>query len=122
MKQPFDWSRPVAYSEERKRQFHLHARGRLRALADALKLSADSYELRSNPGGIAMSGEITLHTERVYVQVLQACVGVGWGVLVRTCKGRQDHTGGANHWLPLDALNDTATLSRYVRKVMERAP
>jgi hypothetical protein len=68
----FDFTLPVAYDASRKRRFHRQVRQRLKHLAEELGWPPDSYDLRSNPGGIAVSGEITLHHERVYVQVSQS--------------------------------------------------
>ncbi len=93
------------------------ARARLRQLAAALKLPPGSFDLRSNLAGIAVSGEVTLHHDAVYVQVSQSCMGVGMGVLFRACRGRRDYTGGRNHWLPLAALDDIPALGVRVRTV-----
>lgn len=114
----FDFAKPVDYNEERKRRFHSQGRAKLRALAKALALPADSYDIRSNKGGIAVSGEITLHHDQVYVQILQPCLGGGMGVLIRKCNGRKDYTGGRNHWLPLNRLADVNVLARYVRTIV----
>jgi hypothetical protein len=46
-----------------------------RQLATALRLRAGSFDLRSNKAGIAMSGEVTLHHARVYIQVSQPAFG-----------------------------------------------
>jgi hypothetical protein len=64
-----NWYLTCAYAPEQKRRFHTQARARLRRLAAALGFSSSSCDLRSNLAGIAVSGEITLHHERVYVQV-----------------------------------------------------
>jgi hypothetical protein len=56
----FDFPKPVAYDGEAKRAFHKHARRRLKQLADALGLAPQNYDLRSNAGGIAVSGEVTI--------------------------------------------------------------
>src|SRR5262245_42343824 len=64
----FDFRKPVPYDGEAKRAFHNHARRRLKELADALGLAPQSYDLRSNAGGIAVSGEVTMHADHVYVQ------------------------------------------------------
>jgi hypothetical protein len=114
----FDWSTSVAYNAQRKASFHATARARLRKLATELGLPNGSYEIRSNQGGIAVSGEATLHHEKIYVQVLQSCLGRGMGILIRKCNGRKDYTGGRNHWLPLNRLDDIAALARYVRTVL----
>lgn len=65
----FNFRKSVAYDDEAKRKFHDHARRQLRKLAAALGLPAGSYDLRSNHAGIAVSGEITLRAEHLYVQV-----------------------------------------------------
>ena len=63
----FDFRRPVSYDPEAKRLFHILTRRQLLALAVALGLGECDYDLRSNQAGIAVSGEITLHADRLYV-------------------------------------------------------
>ncbi len=89
-----NWTTDCGYAPDVKRRFHSTARARLRQLANELRLPTGSYDLRSNQGGIAVSGEITLHHEAVYIQVSQSALGGGMGVLIRTCRGRRDYTGG----------------------------
>jgi hypothetical protein len=67
----FDFRKCVAYDADAKRRFHHQARCRMLDLADALGLEPDEYDLRSNQGGIAVSGEVTLHADRLYVQASQ---------------------------------------------------
>lgn len=113
----FDWASRVDYKPDRKAAFHRQAKAHLRKLADLLDLAPGSYDLRSNEGGIAVSGEITLHTETMYVQVSQSCIGVGMGILIRRCKGRKDYTGGQNHWLALGSLDNLPSLATFIKKV-----
>jgi hypothetical protein len=115
---PFDWSKSVAYNAQRKDSFHFTARARLRKLATELGLPKGSYEIRSNKGGIAVSGEATLHHEKIYVQVLQSFAHKGHGILIRKCNGRKDYTGGRNHFLPLERLDHIKGLAGYVRVVL----
>lgn len=82
-----------------------------------MRLPSGSFDLRSNKGGIAVSGEITLHHEAVYIQVSQSALGGGMGFLIRTCRGRRDYTGGANNWNPLALLDDIPALAAKVRDV-----
>jgi hypothetical protein len=110
----FDFRTRVAYDAERKRLFHAQARRQLRKLAAALRLSARDYDLRSNPGGIAVSGEVTLHADRLYVQVCQPATGSDTGVLFRTCRDRRDYEGGRNNFASLDLLNDPEALARRI--------
>ena len=130
-----NWNKPCAYDEDRKRRFHATARVRLRQLAAALRLPAGSFDFRSNKGGTADSGEVTLHHERLYVQVSQPAFGGDTGVLIRTCRGRRDYVGeaslgprlaervgegsggGPNHFVPLAMLDDVDALADRVRRV-----
>jgi hypothetical protein len=63
----FDFRKRVSYDPGAKRLFHNHARRRLFKLAEVLGFTAGMYDLRSNEGGIAVSGEVTLHADRLYV-------------------------------------------------------
>lgn len=112
----FDFRAPVAYDTAAKRLFHSRARSQLRRLAVALGLAPGSYELRSNQGGIAVSGEITLHSDRLYVQVSQSVIGHDSGVLFRTCKGRKDYVGRLNNFASLDLLNQPDELAERIRE------
>lgn len=67
----FDFRKRVAYDDDAKRLFHHHARRQLRLLADALGLAPSSFDLRNNKGGIAVSGEVTMHGDHLYVQACQ---------------------------------------------------
>jgi hypothetical protein len=86
----FDRYRHCAYDGEQKKAFHRQARISLRALANELRLPPDSFDLRSCVGGIAVSGEIILHGETIYIQICQPATGADTGILIRTCEGRRD--------------------------------
>ena len=113
---PFDFRKRASYDADRKRLFHSQARRRLLELAAALGLAPDEYDLRSNDGGIAVSGEITLHGDRLYVQVSQPATGSDTGILFRSCEGRRDYTGGRNHFASLDLLHRPSELARLIRR------
>jgi hypothetical protein len=86
----------MSYADpKRKSLFHSRARGFLSALAK--ELGYEEYDLRSNKAGIAVSGEITLHTDDLYVQISQSCMFPGTSLMLRTCEGRRDYSGGVNH-------------------------
>ena len=114
----FDWSRNVAYNNREKEGFHSTGRARLRKLAGELGFAKGSYDLRSNKGGIAVSGEVTLHHDRVYVQISQSVMGSDKGILIRTCQGRKDYTGGPNNFAPLTLLDDIPALADRVRAIV----
>jgi hypothetical protein len=60
-----------------------------------------SFDLRSNQGGVAVSGEVTLHADRLYVQASQPTTGSDTGILFRSCDGRRDYVGGVNNFASL---------------------
>ncbi len=115
----FNFSRPTQYDYQAKKAFHLNARKALKRLAAALELPAGTFEIRSNAGGPAVSGEVTLHAETLYVQVSQfAFSAPGNGILIRSCKGRKDYVGGKNNVAPLNSLNEPEALAGIVRKAI----
>ena len=112
---PFDFRKRVAYDPEAKHLFHAHARRQLRALAKALDLGDGEYDLRSNEAGIAVSGEVTLHSDHLYVQVSQPATGSDTGILFRSCEGRRDYVGGVNNFASLDSLHRPDQLARRIK-------
>lgn len=100
-----------------KAQLHRHGRVFLRSLAADLGLVPGTYEIRSNKGGPAVSGEVTLHAEHLYVQLFESCIRRGVSVMYRTCKGRTDYCGGTNHFTSVAALS--GSLDARQRFVMQ---
>jgi len=111
----FDFRKRVAYYPEQKRLFHHNVRRQLQELAAALGLEPGDFDLRSNKGGIAVSGEVTLHADRLYVQASQPATGGNTGILFRSCEGRRDYVGGPNHFASLDLLHDPGALATLIR-------
>ncbi len=96
--------RGVSYDEPAKTLFHAEGRRALQRLADALGLVRASYDLRSNKGGIAVSGEVTLHGEEIYVQLSLGCMGADREVMFRRVRGRTDYCGDHNRWASIREL------------------
>lgn len=88
----------VMYNAAAKKEFKLAAMQGLKKLAEVLRLELGTYEVRWNAGGIAVSGEATLHHDRFYIQISQGGGPGGFEVLYRTCNGRRDYSGGSNKW------------------------
>ncbi len=109
----------VAYDEDAKREFHRQGEVVLKQLAAALGYGPDHYDLRHNQGGIAVSGEITLHSDRLYVQLSQSPLGQNRGFLWRTCEGRKDYTGGPNRSAKWEELRDLPRLARTMHEALE---
>lgn len=118
----FNFRKCVAYDPEAKRLFHVHARRQLLKLAAVLGLNSSSFDLRSNDGGIAVSGEVTLHSDRLYVQACQPATGTDTGILFRSCTSRRDYIGGINNFASLDLLHDPHMLARRIRLVGLASP
>ncbi|AOG02838.1 hypothetical protein [Bosea sp. RAC05] len=118
----FDFAKSCAYDVAQKRAFHAAATKVLRHLAVELDFKPGTFELRSNMGGIAVSGEITLHHKDVYIQVSQSTIGLnkGNGVLIRTCEGMKDYSGGPNNFLTYDVLEDVEALADQVRHIQPK--
>ncbi len=115
-----NWYQSCAYDNVQKRCFHVTGLKRLRALAKALRFAANSFDVRSNCGGIAVSGEVTLHHEGLYVQISQPATHADSGILIRSCKGRKDYTGGRNHFASLAMLDDIPALASLCRSILQQ--
>ncbi len=89
-----------------KAKMHNAAKRLLRQLALELGYKKDEFDVRSNLGGVAVMGESTLHTDRLYVQL---CASFStqreMQFLVRSCKHRKDYSGGANNFCTLRSHN-----------------
>ncbi|HEU0198538.1 MAG TPA: hypothetical protein VFQ88_15170 [Nevskiaceae bacterium] len=114
---------PAAYNVNAKAAFAAVARKYLRRLAKELALPQGSYTVRYNPGGTAVSGDVILHAERLYVWVEQRpfqdrAHGL---VLYRGCRGRKDYSGLVNHYADAEVLLDTPRLAALCREVTRLA-
>lgn len=97
-------SSSLAYQAAPKDRFHRLGLLVAASVAVGLGLPEGSYDIRSNKAGIAVSGEVTLHGENIYIQFGQSACGSGMDILYRSCKGRKDYTGGRNNYLTYKAL------------------
>ena len=80
----------------------------LRYIAQEMGLKEGEYEIRWNPGGIAVSGDHTLHTTKVYLH-LSDNLGSGW-FYYRSCNGLRDYSGGQNQIVHWDKLRSVQQL------------
>jgi hypothetical protein len=104
------------YSDEaqsRKDAFHREGERFLRAFASALGLSRADYDIRSNKGGMAVSGEVTLHADALYVQLFESA-GQGVQAMYRQCQGRKDYSGGSNNFVEMSELRDIAAQDKLI--------
>jgi hypothetical protein len=75
-------------------------------IAKELALPKQSFDIRVNLAGPAVSGDITLHSDTLYVQFSQSCIARSHGFYYRSCKGRKDYMGGTNRWMQWEKLTD----------------
>ena len=106
----------VPYDQVTKKLFHSEGRLALRRLADALELDRTDYDLRSHPGGVVVSGEITLHSDELYVQLALGGMNTDREVMFRRVKGRHDYLGDRNHWASVRELLAPARFASRLRR------
>ena len=103
------------YNNDAKKRAHAKTRTQLRKVARALGVTIETGMLRTNPGGLAVWGETTLHTDALYIQVDPSRDEV----LVRTCQSRRDYTGGRNRYISrAQLINRPETFARLVTEVL----
>jgi hypothetical protein len=106
----------VAYDDRAKKLFHSDGRKALRALADALGLPEDTYNLTSNRAGPAVSGEVILHASNIYVELSLGCMGRGREVMFRKVAHRKDYIGDRNHWGSVQELLTPIRFAARIRR------
>ena len=97
-----------------KDRWHRLGQGLARTLAQ--KMGLEDFSIRSCKGGPAVTGEIVLHADWIYIQFGISCFGGDTQFMYRTCKGLKDYTGGMNRWMAFDKLLD---LDKVAAKLME---
>lgn len=100
-----------------KNRLHTDGKKVLKILAKKLYLQPGDYEIRSNKGGIAVAGEITLHANTIYIQIQDSFLGEGLQIMFRRTNGRKDFVGQVNTFASLHALLDVDQLCERMRRV-----
>jgi hypothetical protein len=108
------WNR--SYNIENKKLFHSRGKRVMKVIAELLGFNTEfyptPYEIRSCLGGIAVSGEIILHSENLYICFYED------RIMFRSCKGLKDYSGGNNHWMSYDSLRNIYRACEEFRSVM----
>ena len=108
------------YSEAgaaRKERFHFLGRKLCKQIAEQMGLKPGEYDIRSNKAGIACLGEVTRHTEGLYLQFGGSVTPCGLGFMYRHCEGRKDYTGGRNMWMQYEKLADLPTCVEHFKRM-----
>ena len=90
----------------------------LKDLAKELHLEDGTYEIRINPAGPAVSGDVHLHGEWIYVDLSQTFLGPDMGFMWRYCDGKRDYSGRANQWAKWEELLDLLRFACKIRRFM----
>lgn len=95
-------TKTACYNYHAKEEYRKLGHRILKYIAEQMELAKGEFDIRWNPGGIAVSGDHTLHTEKIYLALHDNC---GFGSFYwRTCEGRKDYTGGPNQNVTWNAL------------------
>lgn len=112
-------------AQARKDSMHKDGVVFMNRLAGELNLGKSEYRVTSNVAGIAVSGEVTLHADHLYVQLQESCFnGRCLQLLYRSCKHRKDYAGGQNHFIAMADLADEDKQAQFLqscRTLMQRA-
>lgn len=107
----------LSYNETGKKEFHNEGKRVLKLLAEKMGLSNNDYNLQSALGGIAVSGDVILHTDDLYVNISQIQRS-NPKFLYRTCNNRKDYSGHENNWEEIDSLSDEK-IDEFSKKLMQ---
>lgn len=105
----------IGYNEPNKKIFTREARKVLKAIAERLGLEKGEFDIRVNAGGIAGSGEVKLHTDKLYLTISQGSCGRLTAQMFRSCNGRKDYSGGSNNWVDASKLLDDNVIAQFER-------
>lgn len=100
-----------------KEAFHKHGVAFLRKFAKALGLPEGSYEVRSNKGGMAVCGEVTLHSDDLYLQLSETFMQRGVQAMYRSCNGRKDYCGHQNHFAKMAEFSGADNQVKMAREL-----
>ena len=108
------------YNDANKKAYLTMGRDRLKCLANVMGLEKGRYTVRLCEGGIAVPGEIILHSDRLYLQICPSWRQVGAQIMYRTCKGQQDYTGGQNTYARIEMLDNLDRFAEVLLQHIER--
>jgi hypothetical protein len=103
------------FQDERKMDWLKTGKRILKQLAKELGLAEGTYDVHINAGGVAVSGDIILHSDHYYVNLSQSCLGPDFGFYYRSCNGRKDYSGGRNQWSRWENLLDLPKLAGIIK-------
>ena len=110
-------------AQKAKTAFHKEGKAMLRKLAAQLGLEHGcDFRLTSNVAGPAVCGEVTLHADRIYIQLSESCTQPGADILYRTCKTRTDYSGGPNKYVTISEFAKEDAQRRVIECMQAMLP
>lgn len=109
-----------SYDYHNKKAYLAMGRLILNRLAESMRLGKGEYSVRLCEGGIAVPGEIILHSEHLYLQICPSWSSPTAQIMFRSCKGQKDYTGGQNNWSRIEVLDDLETFADKLLDFIER--
>jgi len=80
-----------------------HGEKLLKYVAQSLGFEKGHFNLSYHPAGIAVSGDVTLHSDHLYLELNESSCG-GVEILYRQCHGMKDSVGGHNYFKRVEHL------------------
>ena len=96
--------------------FHREGKKFLKELAAALG-TLGAFTVRSNLAGIAVSGEVTLHADHIYLTLSEGYPQPGITMMYRSCKSQKDYTGGHNNFASMAQFGDDEAQQRILQNL-----
>lgn len=118
-------TKDIGYDEFAKEEFKRSGQAAMKALAKELPFK--QMEVHFNPGGIAVSGDLSLHGmfedgRGIYIHVSQHCWdGSKVSCYCRAITSMKDYTGKRNNWLKDTDLLDIDGLKQTLINVSKEA-
>lgn len=70
--------------------------------------------IRSNVGGMAVSGEVIYHSADMYIELSEGCMMPDVRMMYRSCKSEKDYIGNTNHFVNMKGLVSEAGQARLI--------
>lgn len=99
-----------------KTTFHREGKKFLKELAAALG-TLGAFTVRSNLAGIAVSGEVTLHADHLYITLSEGYPQPGITMMFRSCKSQKDYMGGHNNFVSMAKFGDYDEQQRILQNL-----
>lgn len=113
-----DVSINTAYDCALKRDFELKAKEFAKSLSKELNFT--ECKIRYNPGGIAVSGDITMFGKFQNGKFMYMTISTpsSHGIMFRSASSMEDYSGGTNQWFNPSAFETYHGLARHIKWVL----